>query len=119
MIFCHYAGSHSFRIITRSNRAPCVIEKPGASSRQGLTQKGDELDLLGMTFLSLSNLSTPVYRQVHTLPPLNEVNKDFCVIPRDFSLCGEEATEQRNHLCSLSNLRDTVSRGHKMDTSQN
>lgn len=113
MIFCHYTGSHSCRLITRSNRAPSVIEKSGASSHQGLTHMGDELDLVGMTFLSLSNLSTLIYRQVHTLLPLNKVNKDFCFIPRDPSLCGREATEQRNHLCSLSNLRDPISRGTK------
>lgn len=56
-----------FRIITRSNRAPSVIEKSGASSHQGLTPRGDELDLLEMTFPSPSNLPTPVdvYTNTH------------------------------------------------------
>ena len=37
--------------------------------------------------------------------------KIFCFTPRDPFLCGEQGTEQRNHLYSLSNLRNPTLRG--------
>lgn len=111
MIFCHYTGSHSFRIITGSNRAPSVIEKSGASSHQGLNLRGDELDLVGMTFPSL--IYPPQYIHIHTLLPLNTVSKDFFLHP-EIPSCVWEKTQSKDSifvLCQTS--RVPISRGIK------
>lgn len=111
---CDLLPLHWFSLLQnnhKDNRAPSVTEKSGASSRQGLTLRGDELGLGDDISLSLSIYPLQyTYKYSHCCLLMKPI-KIFCLTPRDPFLCGGQGTEQRSHLCSLSSLRNPILRG--------